>query len=387
MGYTVALSLPDRRQRSLFALLLADAQIELITCEDASEIGQLLAFRPCDLCVLASAGPASDGEILAEIRRVSPRTKVLLLCAKDDLEQAVGLFREGLDDLLVLPIRPKTAVAAIQRLLGSERRATHGPETAPPPLSGPAASGGPRHLIAHSAAMSRCIRTLRDLREDIACILLRGESGSEFELLARAAEVAWGDGSGDLHVLPGPLVSEETLNPLLEAAFLSRRRVCYVPGVERLEAVQQETVVAFLRRLRGHPGAQGKLRIVFSATEVAGKEMDDLFVEELQFLVPTRIDLPPLRERPEDIAALARIVLADLTALFPSIKVRTFHPAALEWMQREPWYGNYEELVTRIHRSLQQCTTTQLMPRDFQCFFEWPREGSAEKETLPRLAQ
>lgn len=391
MGLTVALSLPDGRQRSLFSLLLADAEIELITCDDSSEMGQLLAFRPCDLCVVSSRGPAADREALHDIKRVSPRSKLLLLCEKQDLEHVVPLFREGLDDVLVQPLRPKTAVESIRRLLadGNAERNEAAPTTLRTSIAPSGESEDPVHLISRSTAMRACIAQLLRLRRDAYSVLLRGEQGTEFELFAREVQSMWGEPEQEVSIIPPARLEAAALNELLENHSRPGRRVYFIPHVEGLSDAQQDAVIAFLRRLRGNREAQTQLRLVFSATIGLGSlaEPDSLFVEQLPFLVPTVIDVPPLRSRPDDIIPLAKSVLMDLTALFPRLTVRGFQPAALEWMQREPWPGNYEEFVGRIHRSVLQCKASHLAPRDLQVFFEPPQTGSIPLPLTSRLAQ
>ena len=199
----------------------------------------------------------------------------------------------------------------------------------------------------------------------------------------------WGDPGREVETLSTAQLDAKTLDSLIESEQHPERQVYFIPHAEGLSDSQQDAVIAFLRRLRGNREAQAHLRMVFSATTGLGSlaEPDSLFVEQLPFLVPTVIDVPPLRARPDDIIPLAKSVLMNLTALFPRLKVRGFQPAALEWMQREPWPGNYEEFVGRIHRSIQQCKASHLAPRDLQVFFEPSDEMTAKGLSPTRIAQ
>src|SRR5690606_35418828 len=91
-----------------------------------------------------------------------------------------------------------------------------------------------------------------------------------------------------------------------------------------------------------------------------GQAAECPFLEELLFVMPTLVRVPPLRERRDDIEPLVRKLLMDLTAIFPAYRVRSFHPLALAWLGRQPWRGNHQELCGVVRKAIMDCTNREL---------------------------
>jgi DNA-binding NtrC family response regulator len=95
------------------------------------------------------------------------------------------------------------------------------------------------------------------------------------------------------------------------------------------------------------------------AAEVkAGRFREDLFYR----VHVVTIHLPPLRERPEDVAPLAQLFAARLAARFGSPV--TLSPAALAWLEAQPWPGNVRELENAVERAAVLSGKTTLEPED-----------------------
>lgn len=358
--------IPDARLRSLFSLLLTDAGALVAACPDLDEAQRVLATRPCSLCVVTLADGMDVAEFLPAARAIAPDTKFLLIANREDVDEVMPLFQRGLHDALLQPINPKRAVTALQTLLGKSKAASAALSPAgasEPPM--PADTGHrPKHLAARSPAMRRVLADLWSARNDPLGVILRGEAGSEFELAAREYQAMGGDDHGYLVVLSHQELDVETLATRLSLDRLNEGvpRTYYVPEIEKLPRAQEKPLLEFLRRARRMREREKPLRIVFASTECTdeGRTLDCEFLEELQFIMPAVVRLPPLRERREDVPLIVRRTLMDLTAIFPAYRARSIHPSALQWLASRTWRGNHVELVSVLRKALMDCANREL---------------------------
>ena len=371
----VIVCIPEPRLRSLFSLLLTDAGALVVACPDTEEALRVLTTRVCPLCGFVLGGGGEEGAFLFEASRLSPDTKFLLIANREDVDSVLPLFRKGLSDALLQPINPKRAVAAIQGLLGRERApapgeagARAGAGESVPPF--PAEAGYRTvHLTARSAVMRRMVNALWAARHDPIGVILRGEPGSEFELAAREFQVMGGDASGDLVVLNHPDLDVDTLATQVSLDRLNEGlpRTYFVPDIEKLAREQEKPLLEFLRRARRMRDREKPLRMVFAFSVAAedARPADREFLEELQFILPSVLRMPPLRERRDDIEPIVRRVLTDLTAVFPEYRARSVHPSALQWLVARNWRGNYRELVAATRRAVTDCTHREVAASHF----------------------
>lgn len=371
MSPNAAVCIPDARLRSLFSLLLTDAGAVVAGCPDIEEAQRVLAARPCQLCVLVQGAAPDTGEFLAKARQLSPDTKFLLIANREDVDAVLPLFSQGLSDALLQPINPKRAVSALQRLLG---RATSGaPAPRPTGASTPPMPGEqpyrPLHLVSRSGAMRRVVNELWGARNDPVGLILRGEPGVEFELVAREYQAMGGDVHGGLIVLAAQDLDVETLATQVSLDRLNEGmpRTYFVPEVEKVPKAQEKPLLEFLRRARRQREREKPLRIVFAAHERpdAPGSSDGEFLEELQFIVPAVVQVPALRERREDIDLIVRRVMIDLTAIFPAYRPRSIHPAAMQWLAARTWRGNYHELVAAVRQAVAECPNREITATHF----------------------
>jgi Response regulator containing CheY-like receiver, AAA-type ATPase, and DNA-binding domains len=384
MSPHAAVCIPDTRLRSLFSLLLTDAGAVVASCPDHEEVLRVLGSRFCRLCVLVQGSTPDTGEFLAQARQLSPDTRFLLLANREEVDAVLPLFGQGLSDALLQPINPKRAVVALQRLLGGDRIDAPAPRatgTVEPPI--PAETDyRPLHLVTRSGAMRRLVRELWNARNDPVGVILRGEPGVEFELVAREFQAMGGDFHGGLVVLSARDLDVETLATQVSLDRLNEGvpRTYFVPEVEKVPKAQEKPLLDFLRRARRQREREKPLRIVFAAHDQTGMSgaSDGEFLEELQFIVPAVVNVPALRERREDIGLVVRRVLTDLTAIFPEYRPRSIHPAAMQWLEARTWRGNHQELVAAVRRAVAECPHRELTATHFGKL----TEGGSDPEEL-----
>ncbi len=337
----------------------------VVACSDMEEVQRVIASRFCQLCVFVQGAAPDTGEFIATVRKASPDTRLLLLANREDVDLVLPFFSEGLSDVLLQPINPKRAVASLQRLMGKDKAASASPGGGGGAAANPSEGGyRPIHLTGTSAAIRKVLSDLWSARNDPIGVILRGEAGVEFELAAREYQAMGGDSAGFLVVLTHQELDADTLATQLSLDRLNEGvpRTYFVPEVEKLTKAQEKPLLEFLRRARRMRDREKPLRIVFAAQECNDEDRaaDGEFLEELQFIIPAVIKLPGLHERREDVEAIVRRVIMDLTAVFPEKRARSIHPSAMQWLVARSWRGHYHELVEAVRKAVMECSHREL---------------------------
>jgi DNA-binding NtrC family response regulator len=356
------LFIPDARLRSLFSLLLTDSSAQVTDCRDADEFQRVLVTRFYDLCAITlDAVPDMAGFIKA-VRYLSPDTRILLIANKDDVEHIIPLFPLGINEVLLQPINPKKAIAAIQKMIASQQVEIPQEvveEGGIEQLNQAGSSHRPHHVIARSPLMRAIVTQLWQARQESLGIILSGEPGTEFELIAREYQSVCGDPNGYLHVLGHHEITSEGL---ATAASLDRLndgipRTFLIRDLELLPEAQQAQLLDFLRLAKRRRDRDRPLRFVFTVAECdeKGRSLELPFLEELLFILPVMLKIPALRDRKADIEPLARKILLDLTAVYPEYRVRALTTGVTEWLSGRLWRGNYEEFCAYLRQVIMEC--------------------------------
>lgn len=368
MSTQALLCIPDARLRSLFALLLTDSDAQVTACHDVDELQSVMAARFYDVCVTTADAAADLESMIKTVRALSPETRLLLIANKDDVEQIIPLFSLGVSDVLLQPINPKKAIAVIQKLVAG--RSSEMTEASGGPAGGGRAAElaetayRPQHLVARSPLMRGVINQLWQARTEALGVILRGEPGSEFELVAREYQTMCGDSNGYVYVLGHHEVTSEGL---ATAASLDRLndgvpRTFLLGDLARLPLSQQGQLLDFLRLAKRRRDRDRPLRFVFIVEDCDenGRALDLPLVEELLFVVPAIVKLPALRDRRMDIEPLARRLLLDLTALHPEYRARSISSGVANWLSGRLWKGNHAEFCAYLRQAIKECPGREL---------------------------
>jgi transcriptional regulator with PAS, ATPase and Fis domain len=251
-------------------------------------------------------------------------------------------------------------------------------------------------LIARSASMGRIIRLIESLRHSEATVLLSGESGTGKEVVARAIHATSPRREGpfvavNCGALPGELLESELFGHV-RGAFTGATK----HRVGRFELASSGTLfldevgdmplhlqVSLLRVLQDHTfqrvgeseTQRSEARII-AATNVDLRHavQEGEFREDLYYrLRVLPIELPPLRQRREDIEPLARFLLARVTAR--QGRMVRFSPASLRTLLAYSWPGNVRELENALEYAVAVCQRQTLLPEDL------PDEVRSEQAT------
>ena len=229
--------------------------------------------------------------------------------------------------------------------------------------------------------MQCAISLARQVAPTAATVLIRGESGTGKGVLARAIH-AWSERAEK----PFAVISCPSLSPqLLESELFGHTKGAFTgavrdnPGriaaseggtllldeIADLPAALQPKLLRFVQdreyeRVGDHVTRQSDVRVI-AATNVKLEEAvaQGKFREDLLYRINViQIELPPLRERTEDIPALAGKLLSHFAVQNRSPATR-FSPAALEALSRYAWPGNVRELRNVIERGSILCRSSE----------------------------
>ena len=227
-------------------------------------------------------------------------------------------------------------------------------------------------LVGRSAAHTRMLAQLRSIAASDAPALIEGETGSGKEVAARAIHYEGSRHAGpfvpvNCGALPDALVEAELFGHERGAytdAHRARRGLVAVAAggtlfldeVDALSPKAQVTLLRFLQDQHYRPVGTAREEITDVRLIAATNRPLDALVAQQAFradlmyrLKILYLVLPPLRERGEDIEALARHFVARFSVKYGA-PPKDLHPQALAWMQQHDWPGNIRELENWVHR-------------------------------------
>ena len=339
---------------------------------DVEYAKRLMSRVHFDLLILDIALPGVSGlDWLHELREGGYSGDVILITAFADLDTAINALRGGASDFILKPFRLDQILNSIKNCLQRSQLARENfilrRELAD-------RSGAVEGMIGQSEAMEQLRAVLRRVAQMPSTVLLQGESGTGKEVAARAlhrmspraqrafvpincaaiaAELIESELFG--HVKGAFTGATESRNGLFHYAHGG---TLFLDEISELPLALQTRLLRVLEERKLRPvGAEREVpvdvRIIaasnrhLAAEVAAGRFRQDLYFR----LAVVDIELPPLRERAEDIPDLVRHFMGLLTGQLGVAPLALSH-ALLERLAAYPWPGNVRELRNFIERSL-----------------------------------
>ena len=371
---------PDDALRRAGAAALREAFGEVQEESDAAAALKLLRdadARSFDVVVTELRLPGADGlEVLRAARERDPACAVILVSSEADVAAAVRALRQGAFDFLVKPVAPEGLELRVAGALEHARDLRARELPAEPPAATAAGGGGdavaPR-LVGGSAALAAALELATRVAPTRSTVLLTGETGTGKELFAELIHARSTRARGpfvqvNCAALPETLLESELFGHE-RGAFTGADRTrigrfeqanggtLFLDEIGDMSPTTQAKLLRVLQdqefhRLGGTRRLRTDARIVaatnrdLEASLRAGRFREDLYYR----LAVIGIRLPPLRERPGDVEALAHHFLAELARTLGR-SLEGFEPAALAALRAHPWPGNVRELRNVVERA------------------------------------
>ena len=391
----------DQGMREFLEIMMTREGYRVVTAGDAGKALTRCRKESFDLIITDLKMPKMDGiAFLREIKQLSPETMVILITAYASGETAVNAMKEGAYDY----IEKDFAIEDLKRIVRNALAAKGVKQDDTLFLKEVGEALGFGKMVGNSRGMVKVYATIRKVADTPANVLILGESGTGKELVAQAIHENSSRRNMPFVVIncggiPENLLESELFGytkgsftgaysdkaGLFEIAhggtvFLDE--ISQLPRllqVKLLRAVQEKT----FRRIGGADDIHVDVRIISATNQnLAETVKTGSFREDLYYrlnVIP--LQLPPLRERKEDIPALTRHFIEKYSREFGK-EIRTISSYALELLMQYPFPGNIRELENIIERSIALETSNIILPENLIITKDIGAQGSVPTDEM-----
>ena len=352
-----------------------------------------------DIMLIDVKMPEMDGlTLLKKIKETDPDIAIIMMTAYGAIQDAVEAMKLGAHDYLLKPFDLEEFSLTIEKLVQmlnlamenlilKERVATFTRF---------------EKLVGQSPAMVKLFEAILDVAQTDATVLITGETGTGKELVARAIHtqsprcyapfIAINCGAFTEQLLESELFGHEK-GAFTDAQYAKKGRLEMANAgtlfLDEVGDISMKMQIDLLRVLEtrefSRVGGTATLRSDFRVIAATNQDLQEAihkktFRRDLFYrLNVIHLQVPPLRERPEDIPLLAQHFLWRY-ATETNKKIDSIQPEAMEAMRRYPWPGNIRELENAIERAVVMGKSRQIRLSDLPLAI--PLEGEAEMEKL-----
>ena len=353
----------DASIRWVLERALRQAGMHTTSFEEAESALSALGRAEPDVLVTDIRMPGRSGlDLLEEIRASRPKLPVIVMTAHSDLESAVAAYQGGAFEYLPKPFDIDQAVELVRRAATqSQRSAASAVDSRRIP-----------EMLGHAAAMQEVFRAIGRLSRSSMTVLITGESGTGKELVARALHrhspraakpfIALNTSAFTADLLESELFGHEK-GAFTGATELRRGRFEQADGgtlfLDEIGDMSPQLQTRLLRvlaegefyRVGGQLPVKVDVRVIAAThQDLEGRVREGLFREDLLHrLNVIRIEVPPLRQRREDIPELLQHYL-DVAAMELGVAPKTLTEEARASLATFDWPGNVRQLVNACRR-------------------------------------
>ena len=357
----------DDTYRGLLGMEMARLGFKVTTGDSVAQAKLCIrGEEPFDVAVLDLHLGDGDGlDVLRELRAQSPQTEVVMLTGHGSIDSAIEAMKQGAFDYLSKPCSINQLQVAINKAL--ERRALvernailrdgfQAPDVGP-------------SFIGCSPAFQQVRALIERVAASHATVTVLGETGVGKEVVARMIHARSDRSRQALVVVDCTTLHDD----LLHSELFGHEKGAYTGATDRKHglfevadggtifldevgdlspALQQKLLRVIETGCFRHVGGTREIHVDVRIVAATNRDLADMmrrgfFRSDLFYRLGTiRIDVPPLRDRVEDIPALAEHFLARIEARFG--QSRRFTPAALRQLQAWRWPGNVRELLHTV---------------------------------------
>ncbi len=364
----------ERAIRDLLSEALQDAGYEVLSAGGGEEASAILREKNFQIAICDIKMPGMDGlELLRHIRDVSPETAVFLITAYASVETAVHALRSGAFDYFLKPLIFEEIIAKISRIdeyLKVKRENQNLRQEVEARYDFP-------NMIAKSRAMDAVFGMIRKVSSTTSNVLITGESGTGKEMIAKAIHFNSLVREGkfvpvNCGAIPSTLWESEILG-YTRGAFTGATRdkegylqvadggTLFLDEITEMPPEAQVKLLRVIEEQEFTPLGSVKTRrlnarIITASNQDMHREVKEgKFRSDLYYrLNVVHIDVPPLRERKEDIPALVRHLVRRYSRELGK-KIRGVDNATMRLLLSHDWKGNVRELKNAVERAMIFC--------------------------------
>jgi two-component system response regulator AtoC len=362
----------DPAMRHLLSVILTDHGREARAVASAQDALRELEARDVDLVLTDVRMPGMDGlALLKEIQRLRPDLTVIVMSAYGSQDAAIEAMKAGAYDYVSKPFKRDEVMLVVRKAEERERLARENRRL----RSELSEAYRPEALVGPSPAMQEVLRQVRKIAPQKVSVLLEGESGTGKELVARALHELSPRASlpfvaVNCGAIPAELIESELFGHV-RGAFTDAIRTkkglvveadggtLFLDEVGELPLALQPKLLRFLQEQEVRPvgdvrSRQVDVRVVAATSrDLAGDVAAGRFREDLLYrLDVVRVRLPALRERLDDVPALAAHFLARYARLRPDLPGLALGEDARDALLAHRWPGNVRELEHALERAV-----------------------------------
>lgn len=364
----------DKLVRKLFAVALTKSGYEVLEAEDGDK-GLLMVHseRP-DLVITDYQMPGKSGlEVLSEIRKLRIKLPVIMLTAYGDVVLTIKAIQQGAFEYLEKPVNPEILKATVQKALDSVKSSNTLTGVIRTDVSSESMLEN-NILVGRTPQMKEIFKNIGLISMNKVNVLIQGETGTGKELIARLVHFSGVTKDKPLVVVNCSALTET----LLESELFGHVKGSFTDSIrdkkgkfelagegtiflDEISEISPNTQVKLLRVIQEleFEKVGGELPIPMKARIIAatnrnleeqiklGKFREDLYYRLKVFT----INLPPLRERKEDINDLVIHFLYKLNKRFNK-NVTKIGEGVIEMLQQHDWQGNVRELENTILQAI-----------------------------------
>ncbi len=360
---------PDIRE--LLELTLGRMKLNTQSAENIHRAKQLMAKHNFSICLTDLHLPDGNGiELVEHVQQTTPETPIAVITAFGSMDTAISAMKAGAFDYLSKPIE----LNHLREVVGNAIKLQNAPADT--------ANGSLGCIPGESPCIQKLNTLIKKLARSQAAVYISGESGSGKELVARQIHALSPRHNGPfVPVNCGAIPTE-----LMESEFFGHKKGSFTGAVEDkiglfqaahsgtlfldevadLPLAMQVKLLRAIQEKKIRPvGSQKEMPVDVRLLSATHKNLYDLvqqehFRQDLYYRINViQLDVPPLRERTEDIPNLAKSILEKLCRNW-EIPTITLLPDTIKKLQAYGFPGNVRELENILERALTLCDSEQI---------------------------
>ena len=382
----------ERDMLSLLQRIISEeTEHALVTADNPFKALELFKTHPFDLVITDLKMPKMDGiRLLEEVKKSRPKVSVIILTAYATIETAVEAIQKGAYDYITKPFRRERILLTIDKVMKWQEMVRENLAL----RQALAEKGSFSPLIGATPVMKKIFERIKQVAPTMATVLITGTSGTGKELVARAIHQDSLRATKKIVTVNCTAIPEQVIESELfghvKGAFTGAWRdkkglveeahegTLFLDEIGDLSPHMQTKLLRLLQEGEFKPVGSvvtknADLRVIAATNHNLKRDINEKrFREDLYYrLNVIRFEIPPLKERREDIPLLSYHFLKKYAHINQK-DIQAISPSAMQVLLLHEFPGNVRELENIIERGVIFCTTDSLEVKDL--FLDKERE-------------